>query len=67
MEKAAADKSDGTNKVRNYIALALVVLAAALFVIWLASGDDDSDGGSSGRAEIVSADELNEAADDRAE
>lgn len=49
------------NRVRNYIALALVGVAAVLVVIWLASGDDDSSSRDSGGPEIVSAESLREA------
>lgn len=52
--------SPDTNKVRSYIALALVAVAAILLVIWLVSGSDDSSS-SPGEAEIVSADSLEDA------
>ncbi len=61
MEKPKAEKpGTDTNRIRSYIALALVGLAAILLVVWLASGDDDSSTDSSGAAEIVSAEELEE-------
>ncbi len=63
-EKSGAD----TNKVRNYVALALVGLAAILLVVWLVSGDDDDSSTSgSGGAEIVSVEELEDAVADEKE
>jgi hypothetical protein len=59
-----AKATEASNRVRSYIALALVVVAAAMLVVWLASGDDDSDSGS-GEANVVSTDELRDAAEDR--
>jgi hypothetical protein len=50
-----------TNKLRSYIALALVAVAAVLLVVWLVSDDDDSAGGDAGAAEIVSAESLGDA------
>lgn len=66
MDKPKAEKSD-TDKVRSYIALALVALAAVLLVVWLVSGDDDSSSNGSGEARIVSADELEDAVAGEAE
>lgn len=56
-----------TDRVRTYIALALVGLAAVLLVVWLVSGDDDSSDGEPGAASIVSAEELEDAVADEAE
>jgi hypothetical protein len=68
MDKAKADESGAhTNKIRTYIALALVGLAAILLVAWLVSGDDDSSSSSSGEARVVSADELEDAVAGEAE
>jgi len=53
-----------TNKIRSYIALALVAVAAILLVAWLVSDDDDSSGGDAGAAEIVSVDSLEDAVAD---
>lgn len=50
-----------TNKIRSYIALVLVAVAAVLLVAWLASDDDDSSSSGSGEAEIVSTDALEDA------
>jgi hypothetical protein len=69
MEKPKPEQSgkDSTNRIRNYIALALVAVAAVLLVVWLVSDDDDSSKGGSGEAEIVSADSLeDEVAGERA-
>jgi hypothetical protein len=53
---------DGTSKrIRSYIALALVGVAAILLVVWLTSGNDDSSKGDSGAAEIVSVNSLRDA------
>lgn len=61
MEKSKTGKSgNDVNRIRTYIALALVGLAAVLLVIWLASGDDDSSSADSGEAEVVTADALRE-------
>jgi hypothetical protein len=66
MDKPNAEKSDGaSSKVRSYIALALVGVALVLLIVWLASGDDDSSEGSSGVAEIVSTDDLRNAAENQ--
>ena len=65
MEKGKAERSGGNNKVRNYIALGLVAVAAVLLVVWLVSGDDDSDDNGSDEAEIVSIEELREDAGER--
>jgi hypothetical protein len=72
MEKGKAETSDGggSNRVRTYIALALVVLAVAMLVVWLTSGDDDSSQGNSDqrksrvsqKAKVVSVDALRTAA-----
>ncbi|HEX5927968.1 MAG TPA: hypothetical protein VFY48_01090 [Solirubrobacterales bacterium] len=69
MDNAKAEKTGtDTNKVRSYIALALVGLAAVLLVAWLVSGDDDdSSATDSGAATIVSAEELEDAVADDAE
>jgi len=56
-EKPGTDSS----KIRTYIALALVGVAAILLVVWLVSDDDDPSAGGSGEAEIVSVDALEEA------
>lgn len=66
MDKPKAEKpGTDVNKVRNYIALALVGLAAILLIAWLVSDDDDSSSGGPGEATIVSAEELeDEVADD---
>jgi hypothetical protein len=62
MEKPKAEKVGGeTSKVRTYIALALVGVAAVLLVAWLASGDSDSSKSASGEAEIVSTESLRDA------
>ncbi len=67
MDKAKAEETGtDTNKVRSYIALALVGLAAVLLVAWLVSGDDDSSSSDSGEARIVSAEELREAGSEQA-
>jgi hypothetical protein len=61
MDKPDAEKpGTDTNKIRSYIALALVGLAAVLLVAWLVSGDDDSPA-DPGEATIVSAEELEDA------
>lgn len=65
MDKPKAEKSGGSNgRLRTYIALALVAIAAVLLVVWLAS-DDGDDGDSakseSGGAEIVSTEALRDA------
>jgi len=68
MNEPEVEKPSGdTNKIRNYVALALVGVAAILLVAWLVSGDDDSSGGSSGEAEIVSVDELEDTVSGEAE
>lgn len=69
MDKPKAEKSGtDTKKIRGYIALALVGLAAVLLVVWLVSGDDDdSPSGGSGAARIVSAEELEDAVAEEAE
>jgi hypothetical protein len=64
-EKAGADSG---NRIRTYVALALVGIAAVLLVAWLASGDDDSSKGAKGdstAAEIVTVDSLRETAASR--
>lgn len=66
MDKPKAEKP-GTDKIRTYIALALVGLAAVLLLVWLVSGDDDSSSEDSGAARIVSAEELEDAVEDEAE
>lgn len=61
-QKVETPGDDANSKVRNYIALGLVVLAAVMLVVWLASGDDDDSSSSdSGEARIVTAEELSEA------
>lgn len=67
MNEPKAAKRTDTNKIRSYVALALVGLAAVLLVAWLVSGDDDSSSGDSGEARIVSAEELEDAVADEAE
>jgi hypothetical protein len=68
MEKPRTDRpGTDTNRVRSYVALALLVLAAILLVIWLASGEDDSSTSGSGEAEIVSAEALEDAVADEKE
>jgi len=52
---------NSVNKVRSYIALALVALAAVLLVAWLVSGDDEDSEAGSGAAEIVSVEQLEDA------
>jgi hypothetical protein len=62
MNQPKAEKpGTDTNKIRNYIALALVGIAAILLVVWLVSDDDDSSTSSSGGAKIVSSEELEDA------
>jgi hypothetical protein len=56
-----------TQRIRTYVALALVGLAAILLIVWLVSGDDDSPDGEPGAARIVSAEELEDAVADEAE
>jgi hypothetical protein len=66
MDKPKAEKpGDDGNKVRSYIALALVGVALVLLIVWLASDDDDSSEANSGAAEIVSTDDLRDAAEDQ--
>ncbi len=72
MEKPKDGKASGdakpsgdSSRIRAYIALALVVVAAAMLVVWLVSGDDDDSDNGSGKAEIVSTDDLRDAAEDR--
>ncbi len=65
MEKRKTEEPGGGSKVRNYIALGLVILAAAMLVAWLVSGDDDSSDSGSGEVEIVSTEELREEAGER--
>lgn len=61
MEKQKAEKPGAdTNRIRSYIALALVGVAAILLLAWLVSDDGDSSS-DSGAAEIVSPDSLEEA------
>jgi hypothetical protein len=61
MEKPKAEKpSTDVDKVRTYIALALVAIAAVLLMIWLVS-DDDSSESAPGAAEVVGVDALEEA------
>jgi hypothetical protein len=55
--KPGADSS----RIRSYIALALVGVAAVLLVVWLVSGDDDSSTSNSGEPEIVSTESLEDA------
>jgi hypothetical protein len=59
-EKPAKTEKHGTDtdRVRSYIALALVGVAAILLLVWLVSDEDDSSTGDSGAARIVSAEEL---------
>lgn len=67
MDKAKAEKpGSGTDRIRTYIALALVGLAAVLLVVWLVSDGDDS-GGDSGEPRIVSAEELEDAVEEEAD
>jgi hypothetical protein len=63
MEKPKAEKpGTDASKIRSYIALALVGLAAVLLVVWIASGDGDDDSSSaSGEARIVTPEELRDA------
>jgi hypothetical protein len=63
----AGDPGTDTTKIRTYIALALVGLAAILLVVWLFSGDDDNSPDASAVAQIVSAEELEEAVEDEAQ
>lgn len=65
MDEEKVGKSD-TDRIRSYIALALVGLAAVLLVVWLVSGDDSSPS-DPGEARIVSAEELEDAVADEAE
>lgn len=59
------DEQPARSRTRSYIAAGLVVIAAALFVIWLASGDDDDSADSDpSAAAIVSTDALEQAAAD---
>lgn len=68
MDKEKAENSGAdTKRIRSYIALALVGLAAILLVVWLVSGDDDDSPSASGEAQVVSAEELEEAVEDEAE
>jgi hypothetical protein len=60
MDKAHTEKPSDANRIRTYIALALVGVAAVLLVVWLVDDGDDSSGGP-GAAEIVSADSLPDA------
>jgi hypothetical protein len=68
MDKEKAEKTvTNSKKVRSYVALALVGLAAVLLVAWLVSGDDDDSSSSdSGEARIVTPEELREASSDGA-
>jgi len=70
MDKPKAEKpSTDTDKIRSYIALALVGVAAVLLVAWLVSGDDDDSSSSSsdsGEARIVTPEELQEASSEQA-
>lgn len=67
MDKPKAEQSGAdTERIRSYIALALVGLAAFLLVVWLVSDGDDSSG-DSGEARIVSAEEIEDAVADDAE
>lgn len=62
MDKPKAEKpSTDSNRIRTYIALALVAVAAVLLVVWLTSDDGDSSESDSGEAEIVSVDSLEDA------
>jgi hypothetical protein len=67
MNKPKAEKAGGDagSRVRTYIALALIAVAAVMLVAWLVSDDSDSSKNDSGEAEIVSADSLRDAAADR--
>jgi len=68
MDKPKAEKPGAdSDRIRTYIALALVGLAAVLLVVWLVSGDDDASSGDSGEARIVSAAELEDAVADEPE
>lgn len=68
MENESAEKAGvKTNKVRSYVALALVGLAAVLLVAWLVSGDDDDSPNAAGEAQLVSAEELEDAVEDETE
>lgn len=69
MHKPKAEQpGTDSQKIRTYIALALVGLAAVLLVAWLVSGDDDdSSTGGLGEARIVSAEELEDAVEGEAE
>lgn len=66
MEKSKAEKRGGSDgsRIRSYIALALVVVAAAMLVIWLVDDDGDSPQSDSGKAEIVSTEALEDAVED---
>jgi len=68
MDKPKAEQpGTDTNRIRSYIALALVGLAAILLIAWLVSGDDDSSSNGSGEPEIVSVEGLEDAVADEAE
>jgi hypothetical protein len=51
----------GQNRIRDYVALALVAVAAILLIVWLTSDDGDSGDSAGGKAEIVSVDSLRDA------
>ncbi len=68
MDKPKAETpGTGSDKIRSYIALALVAVAAVLLVAWLVSDDEDSSSGGSDTVEVVSADELEDAVADEQE
>jgi hypothetical protein len=62
MDKSkAGDPGADASKLRTYIAIALVGVAAVLLVVWLVSGDSDSSKSNSGAPEIVSTESLADA------
>jgi hypothetical protein len=61
MEKPAGDPGADTSKLRTYIAIVLVGVAAVLLVVWLVSGDSDSSKGNTGEAAVVSTESLRDA------
>lgn len=60
MEKPKAEQRGGSdgNRLRSYIALALVVIAAVMLVLWLVDDDGDPGDTGSGEAEIVNTEAL---------